>query len=167
MTKQLSDSQMVEVWNNGTGTVFYKVDDKPKRVWDLPDSMKKIALGELRALVNMAGGFVLLAEELLVKDIAVREDLSLPTTIEMMLGREEIESLLKSDVDALDSALENTNGVIKDKIADIAIKNKITDTEKMEVIQVHTGVDVYNAIKDAKEEAAVKEKNKSNNKGIK
>lgn len=150
--RKLTDSTIVEVFNNTTGTVGFRTEGKGKRLWDKPDSVKSVTLGELKELINSAGGEKLLLECLLIKDIAVREELNLPIDPEHLLDGTDVQKLLKDDTEKLEEILENTNDGIKEKIASVAIEQKINDTDKMELIQEHTGIDVYAAIKEKKEE---------------
>lgn len=162
MTRKLTDATIVEVFNNTTGAVAFNTDIKGKRKWDKPDSVKKVTLGELKDLINSRGGERLLLECLLIKDIDIREELSLPIEAEHLLDRNDVEQLLKGDADQIGDILEKTNSGVKEKVASVAIEQKITDTDKMEVIQEHTGVDVYSAIKEKKEEEKEVAKEKAN-----
>jgi hypothetical protein len=144
---------MVEVINNSTGSVsYYSELSRMHRKWDKPESKKKISLEELRELVSASGGYELLENFLLIKDIDVREELGLPVNKEYMLDDKEIKALLKKSVDTIETTLENTSEAIRDKIAQAAIDTKLSDLDKLEVIQEHSGVDVLSAIKEKKEE---------------
>jgi pyruvate-formate lyase-activating enzyme len=150
---ELKDNMMVEVINNSTGSVsYYSEFSRTVRKWDKPSTIKKISLEELRELVGSSGGYELLENFLLIKDMDVREELGLPVNKEYMLGEKEIKALLKKSVDVLENTLENTSESIKDKIAQIAIETKVSDLDKLEVIKDHTGVDVLFAIQEKKEE---------------
>jgi hypothetical protein len=150
---ELQDNMMVEVINNSTGSVsYYSELSRMHRKWDKPESKKKISLEELRELVSASGGYELLENFLLIKDIDVREELGLPVNKEYMLDDKEIKALLKKSVDTIETTLENTSEAIRDKIAQAAIDTKLSDLDKLEVIQEHSGVDVLSAIKEKKEE---------------
>lgn len=159
---ELNDKTIVEVFNNGTGSVsYYSELARTTRKWDKPDTKKKISLDELRELVSSSGGYELLENFLLIKDMDVREDLGLPVEKSFMLDEKEIKSVLKKSVDVLEETLENTSSSIKDKIAQVAIDTKLSDLDKLEVIQEHTGVDVLSAIKEKKEEEKEQKKETS------
>lgn len=161
---QLNDNTMVEVINNSTGSVsFYSEYSRMSRKWDKPGSKKKVPLEELRELVSNSGGYELLENFLLIKDMDVREELGLPVNKEYMLDEKEIKALLKKSVDVLTETLENTSDSIKEKIAQTAIDTKLSDLDKLEVIQEHSGIDVLSAIKEKKDE----EKEKKSEKPIK
>jgi hypothetical protein len=150
---ELKDNMVVEVINNSTGSVsYYSELSRIHRKWDKPESKKKISLEELRELVSASGGYELLENFLLIKDIDVREDLGLPVNKEYMLDDKEIKSLLKKSVDTIETTLENTSESIKEKIAQAAIDTKLSDLDKLEVIKEHSGVDVLFAIQEKKEE---------------
>jgi hypothetical protein len=150
---ELQDNMMVEVINNSTGSVSYFSElSRIHRKWDKPDSKKKVSLEELRELVSASGGYELLENFLLIKDIDVREELGLPVNKEYMLDDKEIKALLKKSVDTIEATLENTSESIREKIAQAAIDTKLSDLEKLDVIKEHSGVDVLFAIQEKKED---------------
>jgi hypothetical protein len=149
----LKDNLMVEVTNNSTGSVsYYSEFSRTLRKWDKPSTTKKISLEELRELVGSSGGYELLENFLLIKNMEVREELGLSVNKEYMLDEKEIKVLLKKSVEVLENTLENTSDAIKDKIAQSAIDTKLSDLNKLELIKEHTGVDVLFAIQEKKEE---------------
>lgn len=150
---ELKDDLMVEVTNNSTGSVSYYVESlRMNRKWDKPDTKKKISLEELREVVGSSGGYELLENFLLIKDIDVREELGLPVNKEYLLDDKEIKALLKKSVDVIATTLENTSDSIKEKIAQAAIDSKLSDLDKLEVIKELSGVDVLFAIQEKKEQ---------------
>jgi hypothetical protein len=150
---ELNDDMKVEVINNSTGSVsYYSEFSRMIRKWDKPNTTKKISLEELRELVSASGGYELLENFLLIKDMDVREELGLPVNKEHLLDDKEIKSVLKKSVDVLENTLENTSDSIKDKIAQTAIDTKLSDLDKLEVIKEYSGVDVLTAIQEKKEE---------------
>lgn len=162
MMAELQDNMMVEVVNNSTGSVsYYSELSRMHRKWDKPETKKKVSLEELRELVSASGGYELLENFLLIKDVNVREELGLPINKEHMLDDKDIKAVLKKSVDVLESTLENTSDSIKEKIAQTAIDSKLGDLDKLEVIQEHTGIDVLSAIKEKKEEEKEKKSEKS------
>jgi hypothetical protein len=159
---ELKDNLMVEVTNNSTGSVsYYSELARMHRKWDKPNTTKKISLEELRELVSASGGYELLENFLLIKDMDVREELGLPVNKEYMLDEKEIKAVLKKSVDVLQNTLENTSESIKEKIAQTAIDSKLSDLDKLEVIQEHTGIDVLSAIKEKKEDEKEKKSEKA------
>lgn len=150
--RKLTDSTIVEVYNNTTGIVSFMAGNKNYK-WDRADVPRKVPLGDIRELMYSAGGEKLLRECLLIKDIDVREELGLPIEKEQILDKNDISQLLSNGTtNELESVISITNDGIKDKIVSTAINEQITDTSKMEVIQKHTGIDVYAAIKEKKEQ---------------
>jgi hypothetical protein len=150
---ELQDNLMVEVTNNSTGSVsYYSEFSRTLRKWDKPNSTKKISLEELRELVGSSGGYELLENFLLIKNMDVREDLGLPVNKEYMLDEKEIKAVLKKSVDVLENTLENTSDSIKEKIAQSAIDTKLSDLDKLEAIKEYSGVDVLTVIQEKKEE---------------
>ncbi len=159
---ELQDNMLVEVINNGTGSVSYRSElSRMKRRWDKPGAMKKIPLEELRELVSSSGGYELLESVLLIKNIDVREELGLPIDESYLIDEKEIKTLLKKSVNTLETTLENTTQAIKDKIAQEAINSKLSDLDKLELISEHSGLDVLTAIQEKKEEEKEKKTTKS------
>lgn len=161
--KKLTDKTMVKVFSNSNGAVFYFSElSRTKRRWDKLGSFKNISLEELRELVGSAGGLELLRDDLLIKDIDVREELGLPVEKSYVLDEEGIKSLLSGSLEELKTTLDNTTETIKENIAQIAVAQKLSDLDKLEVIKDASGVDVLAAIQEAKEDE--KAKNKADNK---
>jgi hypothetical protein len=149
----VTENQVVEVTNNSTGGVsYYSEYSRIERRWERPNVTKKIPLEELKELVSMAGGFQLLENYLLIKDMTVREELGLSVEKSYVLEEKDIKALFKKSVDALVDTLENTSDSIKEKIAQIAIDTKLADLDKLEAIKEHTGIDALVVIQEKKEE---------------
>lgn len=150
--KQLNDKAVIEVFNNSGGVVaYYSELNRINRRWDKPETVRKISLEELKELVNSSGGYELLCEDLLIKEIDVRLELGLPVDPEYLMGEKEIKELLSQSIHELKSSLSASTKAFKERVAAVAVDVKITDTDKMELIQRHTGVDVYALIKERKE----------------
>jgi hypothetical protein len=161
MAKKATEKDiMVEVFNNDTGSVsYYSEYNRIKRLWDKPDSVKKIELEEIKDQMNTRGGAVLFQESiLLIKDNAIREELGLSNLPEFLIDNVGVGELLKKEVEEIKSTLENAPDTIKEKVASIAIEQEIKDMDKIEVVKDITGVDVYSAIKEKKEEKQSKKK---------
>lgn len=151
MARKNIDDQKIDVWNNSQGRVSYILDGK-KYLWDKPGAKKQVKLSDLKDLVNISGGYTLLVEELLIKDVSIREELGLPVNEGQMLDSKGIAELLNKTSSEIDSVLNESNSGIIDKVAVEAVNLSITDTDKMDVIQKHSGVDVQSAIREKKEE---------------
>lgn len=158
--RKLTDSTIVEVFNNTSGVVGFRSESNRKKYrWDKPDSRRKVTLGELKDLVYSSGGFELLKECLLIKDIDVRIELGLPIEKEHILDDNDIVQLLKNGTaEDLENVLSKTNSGIREKTSAIAIELEISDLNKLEIIERYTGVDVLAQIKEKREEKNKKEK---------
>ncbi|WP_372011322.1 hypothetical protein NBRC13296_12160 [Paenibacillus chitinolyticus] len=151
--RKLTDKTMVSVFNNNGGVVFYYSElNRVKRRWDKPNVDKKISLEELKELVNTAGGYELLRDDLLITDIDVREELGLPVEKEYMLDDQGIKELLGRSQEDLEEVLSNASDAIKEKIAHVAILIQLADLNKIEVIKANTGIDILSAIQQGKED---------------
>jgi hypothetical protein len=152
MVRKSNTEVKVDVWNNSMGRVSFTIDGK-KTLWDKVGAKKSVDLEILKELVNITGGYTLLNEELLIKDISVREELGLPVTPGQMLDAKGITELLTKSSVEIDTVLSDSNSGIIEKVAAEAINQKITDLDKMDVIEKYSGVDVLAAIKELKEDA--------------
>lgn len=151
MAKKNTDDLKVEVWNNSMGRVSFILDEK-KYLWDKSGGKKIVALEVLKELVNITGGYTLLNEELLIKDTSIREELGLPVSQGQMLDGKGITELLSKSSGEIEAVLSDSNSAVLEKVAAEAIKLKISDLDKMDVIEKYSGVDVLTAVKELKEE---------------
>jgi hypothetical protein len=142
----------VDVWNNSMGRVSFILDDK-KYLWDKVGAKKSVDLDILKELVNITGGYTLLNEELLIKEPSIREELGLPVSPGQMLDAKGITELLGKSSTEIETVLSDSNNAVLEKVAAEAIKQKISDLDKMDVIEKYSGVDVLSAIKELKEDA--------------
>lgn len=134
------------------GRVSFVLDDK-KYLWDKVGAKKSVDLEVLKELVNITGGYTLLNEELLIKESAIREELGLPVSPGQVLDAKGITELLTKSSVEIEAVLSDSNSAILEKVAAEAIKQKISDLDKMDVIEKYSGVDVLSAIKELKEDA--------------
>ncbi|QSF43275.1 hypothetical protein [Paenibacillus tianjinensis] len=143
---------MVEVFNNSGGTVLYVSQlNRITRRWDKDNTSKLISVEELKDLINSAGGFQLLNEDLLVKDVAIREELGLPTEEVFLLDNNKIEDLLfNGSIEELREVLATASQTVKDKIVSISVQKDLADMHKIEAIDEALGTQLYNLIKENK-----------------
>ncbi|MEK4008340.1 hypothetical protein [Paenibacillus sp. FSL H3-0333] len=152
MARKNTGEIKVDVWNNSMGRVSFVLDDK-KYLWDKVGAKKSVDLEVLKELVNITGGYTLLNEELLIKESAIREELGLPVSPGQVLDAKGITELLTKSSVEIEAVLSDSNSAILEKVAAEAIKQKISDLDKMDVIEKYSGVDVLSAIKELKEDA--------------
>ncbi|WP_342421906.1 hypothetical protein [Paenibacillus sp. FSL E2-0178] len=152
MARKNTGEFKVDVWNNSMGRVSFILDDK-KYLWDKVGAKKSVDLDILKELVNITGGYTLLNEELLIKESSIREELGLPVSPGQMLDAKGITELLGKSSVEIETILSDSNNAVLEKVAAEAIKQKISDLDKMDVIEKYSGVDVLSAIKELKEDA--------------
>lgn len=161
----LKEDMLVEVVNNGTGSVSYFSElSRMKRRWDKPNSKKKIKLEELRELVSSSGGYELLTSSLLIKNPDVRIELGLPVDEEYLLDDKQIKELLKKAASTIRETLENAPESIREKTATIAIETELSNLDKIEAINELSGIDVLTAIQEKREEEKEKKESKTKSK---
>lgn len=158
----LEDSVIIEVINRSDCNSGYILEDGNVHRSFTPGEIKKITMGELRALSYSPGGDVLLREFLQIKN---------PEAIEELLGEVEPEYNYTADdvkrvmvygtmdefLDMLDFAPDGVREMIKD----FAVKLELNDVAKREVIFTKYGFNVDNAIKNNRlEKEALAKENK-------
>lgn len=160
MAKKLTDQTIVDVINNSTGAVGLMIDERTTKVWALPNENKRLKLSELKQAIDLAGGFTIINDYLLIRDPEIRLELDLPISEEYLMGSKEIAELLTKTPSEIDHVLCDANENIKEKIAKEAIDQKLGDLDKIEIIEKHSGIKVLSAIQEKKEDD--KEKAKTN-----
>lgn len=154
-TTKLTNETMVEVINTSSGSAGYIPEmSTVSKKWERQGAIKKVKLGELRDVIGTTGGYVLFSENiLLIKDEAIREELGLPELDEYVLTDKEIKDLLNTkSADDLEDVVQNCSEDMLDTITMTAIKEEVSDLNKIKVIEDYTGVDVVDAIKELREE---------------
>lgn len=155
----LEDSVIIEVINRSDCNSGYILEDGNVHRSFTPGEIKKITMGELRALSYSPGGDVLLREFLQIKN---------PEAIEELLGEVEPEYNYTADdvkrvmvygsmdefLDMLDFAPDG----IREMIKDFAVKLELNDVAKREAIFTKYGFNVDNAIKNNRAEREALEK---------
>ena len=159
MAIKLTNETMVEVIYTSSGSVSYVPEmSTVGKKWERQGATKKVKLGELREVVGRQGGYVLFAENiLLIKNPEIREELGLPELDEYVLTSKEIQDLLNNkSVEELEDVVQNCTDDMLDTITMTAINEEVSDLNKLQLIEDYTGVDVVDAIKEAKEDAPKK-----------
>ncbi len=154
MKKEMDMTQLVDVFNDYTSTVFY-VHNKIEKVWDRPGAVKKIPLMELYEVANTRGGRVLFQENmLLVKDSEIREFIGLEPLSKYTPTLEEIADLLQNKpIEELEEILQYCSDRTLEKVVESAISLPIHSLTKGSLIHEYSGINVVQAIEDRKEAA--------------
>lgn len=145
----ISNDRKVKVTNRDNGTVSYVIPDlgNLKRVFT-PKETKEITYEELKKLSYIKGGKILIKNYLIVQDEEVLKDIIEHVEPEYFYSdKEATEILLNGTLEQLEDCLNFGPEGVKNIIIDQAIKNKIYDTRKMDLILQKTGFNVANAIK--------------------
>lgn len=154
-TQKITDKTLVEVINTSTGSVSYKPEmSNIARKWERQNAVKKVELGELKDLVTTTGGYTLLAEDiLLIKDNTIREILGLEElSAYAKTGAEIKDMLLTCSKATLVDFVENCTQDMLDAVVKTAIDIKLSDLNKLQVIELYSGVKVVDCIKEEAEE---------------
>lgn len=153
--KKITNDTMVEVINTSSGSVGYVPEmSTVSKKWERQGTVKKVKLGELRDVIGTVGGYVLFSENLLlIRDESIREELGLPELDRYTFTEKEVKELLQSkSLDELEDVVQNCTDDMLDTITTTAIKEEVSDLNKLRMIEDYTGVNVVEAIKSHQEE---------------
>ena len=145
----VSETTVVPVRNMVDHTVSYIVEDlNVTRRFD-PFETKEISIAELRALNYKRGGRILLRDYLSVKNDEFRKEIGIAEdAIEYDYRQADIDKiLLEEPVEVLEDTLDFGPAGIKELVQSRAVKLKIPDINKRQVIYDFTGVDINKQIK--------------------
>ena len=149
-TAKITDKTLVEVFNTSTGSVSYKPEMSTiSRKWERQNAVKKVELGELKNVVATIGGYTLFEEDiLLIKDNTIREILGLNPITTYVKTLPELTQMLKAGTKAeLVDFVENCTQDMLDAVVKTAIDTKLSDLNKVKVIEDYSGVKVVDHIK--------------------
>lgn len=157
----MAEKTVVQVTNLVNHPVSYRLDElNVIRRFD-PYESKNLPLDELRALNYKRGGRVLLKGYLSVKDKDFRKEIGIADdAIEYDYTEEDVDKILLHEPDdVLRDTLEFGPDGIKELVESRAVKLRIPDLGKREIIKEFTGVDIDKQIVLIKEqeEALAKE----------
>lgn len=146
----LDKNTMINVTNRDNGTVGYTIPDLGNLHRNFqPGETKEISMEELVKLSYLPGGRTLLQDYLIVQDaLAIKQLLNQDVEPEYYYSEAEVEELLLRGskdqfLDCMDFAPEGVISMIKD----MAVKLKISDLDKRQIIKDKTGFDVSAAIR--------------------
>ena len=149
----VQDKEKISVINRNSGFAGYPVPDSNNSLWRkfAPGETKKIEAEELRKLMFIPGGDVMLKDYLVILNQELVEELLGEVEPEYFYTAKEIESLLKNGtLDQLDDCLTFAPDGVIEMIKTIAVSIKLNDMEKRELIYKKTGYNVHNVITNNK-----------------
>lgn len=143
----MNNEKMVKVTNRSGSRVVYKIPELNLVRRFVKGETKTLPYSELQALTNLDGGTAILTNFLRIEDDAVVNELIYNVQPEYYYTDAEVKTLLlhgSNDqlLDALDFAPEGVIEMIKNE----AVKSKLNDVRKREIIKEKTGFDVTKAI---------------------
>ena len=155
----LDDSFIVEVLNRSDGSAGYTIEDTGVHRTFTSGEIKKIPMGELRALSYMPGGGVLLKHFLQIRNREAIEELIGEVEPEYNYSADDVmkimtEGTMDQFLDMLDFAPEG----VRDMIKSYAVKYELNDVRKREAIFQKYGFNVDNAIRNNRLEKEALEK---------
>lgn len=155
----LEDSVIIEVVNRSDCNSGYILEDGNVHRSFTPGEMKKITMGELRALSYSPGGDALLREFLQIKNAEAIEELLGEVEPEYNYTPEDVKRvMLSGTMDEFLDMLDFAPDGIREMIKDFAVKLELNDVRKREAIFAKYGFNVDNAIKNNRLEKEALEK---------
>ena len=138
----MARSTKVTLKNVSGGSVSIFIDGKLKK-FSFSDVTKQITMAELEDLYNDRGGRVMLERDILrVMEAPARESIGLEPLNEYCLDGEGFDELFKSSNDKLEAFLQYCSDSMLERCVDHAIKAKISDTRKRQIIEEYSGKDL-------------------------
>jgi len=163
----IKDSELISVRNRVNGSVGYKLDGNFHRTFEAGET-KKVPFKELRELQYAPGGEYALNNLLVVENQEALDELNMKTEPEYFYKEEDIRKLLfeSDNIDAFADFLDFAPVGAIEIAKELAIKDRVPDVRKRELLSKKTGLNIDNAIKvneimdaeDEKKEAPAKER---------
>lgn len=162
----IKDEQLISVRNRANGSVGYTLDNNFHRSFE-PGETKKIPFKELKELEYAVGGQYALDNLLVIEDQEALDILNMKVEPEYFYTEENIRKILfdvsENSIDAFADFLDFAPAGALEIAKDIAVKEKIFDARKREMLSKKTGLNIDNAIKineimDAEDDGEEEEK---------
>lgn len=148
----LEDNTIITVVNRNSGSTGYSIPEMNglKRRF-APGESKKVTFDELRKLSYQPGGDYLLKNYLIMFNAEAVEELVGEVEPEYYYSDKDIENLLlRGTLDQLDDCLTFAPSGVVDMVKSLAVKIKLNDMEKRDLIFQKTGFSPDNAIRNNK-----------------
>lgn len=143
----MTNEKMVKITNRSDSRVTYQIPEMKIVRRFVKGESKTVPYAELQALANLDGGLTILTDFLRIEDEAVINELIYNVQPEYYYTAAEVKALLTHGsedqlLDALDFAPEGVIEMIKNE----AVKSKLNDVRKRDIILQKTGFNVTKAI---------------------
>lgn len=149
----INDTTLIPVRNMVDHKVVYVIPELNRRVVFEPFQEKKIPASELRALNYSTGGEILIHNYLCILSNDLRIEFNIPADqVEYDWTMKDIHRVLEdlnSPIEALEDALDFGPDGIRELLVDYAVKWKIPDSNRRNVIYRMTGINVDKMIEFA------------------
>lgn len=165
--EKITKDTQVYVKKNFFGSGSYRYDGRTKeRYWEHDCIGKNVKIEEIQEVMSTKGGYDTFEKGMfLIEDGKIREYLSLRQLDECVLTEEKILELFKDkDIEVLRDRIEVCYDHELDLMAELAIREKISDMNILSLIQEYTNIDLVEEVRDEKElseKVADKQKEKS------
>jgi len=148
-TKLLKDEDIVVITNRNFSTTCYYIPELNRERDFGPNMTKKIAMGELRALVQAPGGFNLLRDYFIIHDKNALEELIGDVEPEYHYQEKDVDYLLvKGSLAQVQDALDWAPDGVVELMKARAVQISLPDRDKTKAIFDATGFDVDAAIRN-------------------
>ena len=144
----LENNELVTIVNRDNGTVGYVIPDlgNLSRTFQ-PKEAKQVTMEELRKLSFVPGGDVLLRDYLMIQNKDAAEELLSEIEPEYYYTDNDLkEILLRGSIPQLEDCLDFAPWGVLENLKDLAIKLKINDLQKRELISKKMNVNISSAI---------------------
>lgn len=146
METRTSTKQYVTVTNRNSGTTGYTLTNGYRRQFAVGQS-KEISLDELRELAGIPGGDYLLEHYFIINDQTALDFLNIHTEPEYFYNEEDITNLLlNGSLDQLEDCLNFAPEGVIELIKSVAVKIKLPDVNKRDLILKKTDFNITNAL---------------------
>lgn len=144
----ISKETLIKVRNRDNGTVGYRIPEmNGLRRQFQKGEVKEITMEELRKLSYTPGGTVLLQECLVIENPEALHELLHDVEPEYFYSEEDVKTLLEvGTLDQLYDCLDFAPTGVIDLVKDLAVRMKLNDISKRNVILEKTGFNVTKAI---------------------
>lgn len=143
----VQDNTIIRVTNRDTGVVGYSIPDLGITRQYQPRETKKVTFEELRKLTYVPGGQFTLENLLIVHDPAALEELCPNVEPEYFYDEDAVKTLLETgSLNQLKDCLDFAPDGVIELVKDLAVKLKLNDLSKRDIITKATGFNVSRAI---------------------
>lgn len=141
------DTDLISVRNRNNGTTGYTLDGGNFHRDFSPRETKKVPFSELRELTYAPGGQFILDNYLVIEDAGVLDQLSMKVEPEYFYDEDKVRDILfNGSIDAFADFLDFAPAGALEIAKAMAVKEKIFDVRKRDMLSKKTGLNISNAI---------------------